>query len=99
MQVESETAQKRNIELAAAIDSAAESVKTSTNAIAVTHASEIQSLHHKFEVKESTLLEKISGFEKVVEDLKSQHAGEVMGLMKQVEEVYAIGYYIGSLLI
>lgn len=99
MQVESETAQKRNIELAAAVDLAAESVKTSTNAIAITHASEIQSLHRKFGVKENKLLEKIGGFERVIEDLKSEHAGEVMGLMKQVEEVYPIGYYIGSPLI
>lgn len=99
MQVESDTAQKRNIELAAAVDSAAESVKISTDAIAVTHASEIQSLRHKFGVEENKLLEKISGFEEVIKDLKSEHAGEVMGLMKQVEEVYPIGYYIGSPLI
>lgn len=96
LQAESETAQKKNIELAAAVDSAAETVKDSTDTIAVTHASEIQSLHHKFGAKENKLLEKIGGFEKIIETLKSEHAGEVTKLTKQVEEVNVIGNYIGS---
>lgn len=99
MQAESETAQKKNIALAAAVDSAAETVKISVDAIAVTHASEIQSLHHKFDVKENKLLEKIGGFEKTIEALKSEHADEVTKLTKQVGEVNINDYYTGSLLI
>lgn len=87
MQAESQTAQKKNIELAAEVDSAAGAVKKATDAIATTHASEVKSLHHKFEVKEKELLGKIGSFEKTIEALKSEHAGEVAKLTNQVEEV------------
>lgn len=93
LQAECETTQKKNIELAAAIDSAAETVKASADSISVTHTSEIQSLQRRFGAKENKLLEKIGGFEKAIETLKSEHAGEVTKLTKQVEEVNTNDYY------
>lgn len=93
MKAESETAQKKNVELAAAVDSAAESVKTATDAIAVTHASEVESLHHKFEAKQNEFLEKIDTFEKTIEALKSEHAEEVTKLTNQIEEVGVEKYH------
>lgn len=99
LQAECETAQKKNIELAAAVNSAAETVKISADAISVTHNSEIQSLQRRFVAKENKLLEKIGGFEKAIETLKSEHAGEVTKLTKQVEEVNINDHYTELLLI
>jgi hypothetical protein len=65
----------------------ADTVKNASEAIGVKHKEEIQSLHHKFEVKETELLQKIGGLEKTLEGLKSEHAEEVTKLTKQVEEV------------